>query len=48
MAGQRALVMVEHGGERRVDRQLVEYGRQGPLEMRLGNWFALWSCECHA
>jgi hypothetical protein len=39
---------VEHGGERRVDRQVVEHGRQGPLEMRLGNWFALWSCGCHS
>jgi hypothetical protein len=41
MADQRALVTVEHGGERRVDRQLVEHGSQGPLEMRLGNWFAV-------
>ena len=48
MADQRALVTVEHGGKRRVDRQLVDHGRQGPLEVRLGNWFVVWSCGCHS
>ena len=48
MADQRALVTVEHGGERRVDRQLVDHGCQGPLEMRFGNGFTLWSCGCHS
>jgi hypothetical protein len=41
MADQRALVTVEHGGERRVDWQFVEHGRQGSLEMSLGNWFGV-------
>jgi hypothetical protein len=41
MADQWALVTVEHGGKRCVDRQFVEHGRQGPLEMRLRNRFAV-------
>src|SRR5262249_36634158 len=47
MAHQRALVTVEHGGKRRVDRQLVDHGRQGPLKMRFGNGFTLWGYGCH-
>src|ERR1043165_1273808 len=44
MADEWALVTMEHGGEGRVDRQLVEHRRQGPLERCFRKWFVVLSC----